>query len=530
MIERFIKSKNFFYLPIVTYPSHLVLHQTFSENGQKYLYKGNYIDFISENNDCNNVDFLIFNVLALNQKIKIDIATVLEFENLIITNYTLITEEMALDMFMDSDINITNNINCNNYIDTETYVVLSDSDNASSVSLNSVSSSNSISDLVSHKIKMNSGLENISNKYCYFNSAIHMFIHDINIRNALKSFDENYSIIDKEEPELIKYQLMDYFKQLIIITEFKNDNNNINNTKSDLINKLRQLFISKFTTRFIINEQEDSNEVYNVILSFFKTNSDLIPNNLLIDALKLYGSNVCNMKSLICKEVNCNGLNNHYIKSTVINNILNEIRIEQPENEILEENIDHKLSLPLALNYYQTSTTEIVSELNYAEPCIDCFVKSAVFNHQKRIVEYPQILTISLQRFAFENQNYIDPFMHFPLQVKLKDLQLNDGDTLSNFEKYLVQFDNESVYYLSKFVQHRGNSIESGHYHAYVLDPSCNLWYCYNDNEVTLMKPEEIEKEIAINILNGDYHKGIQYAFYEKDIIERIITSEGILQ
>jgi hypothetical protein len=519
LIERFIKSKKNFYLPIVTYPPNLVLYPSFSDNRENDMYKGNYIDFISDNNDC-NVDFLIFNVLALNQRIKIDIETALKYENVFITDYTLITEEMALEMFINSDINITNNINSSEVYET---CVLSDYNEDSSVSLDSVFSSNSISSIELHKIKMNSGLENNCNVYCYFNAAIQMFIHDINIRNAIKMFDEK-SMIDKEEPELIKYQIMDCFKQLIITTESKNYNNYNSNIKKDLVEKIRELFILKVTTRITINHQEDSNEIYNIIFSFFKNNSNLIHNNLLDDALNLYGTNVYTMKYLICKSDYCNGSNNCYLKNDVIGNIYDEIRIEQPTKEILNNYSDNKLPLPLALNYYQTTTTEIESESAYVEFCVDCSIGSSTFNHQKRIVKYPQILTISMQRFDYKNHNeLIKPFMHFPLQVNLKDLELTDLDTLYNFENYLNQFDNKSVYYLSKFVQHRGDRLDSGHYLAYVLDPSCNLWYCYNDNIVTLMTPKEIEKEIEINI-----NKGLQYAFYEKDIINNNITSEGI--
>ena len=537
MIERFITSKNFFYFPIVSYPSHLVLNPSFSENRDKDIYKGNYISFISNNNDC-NVDFLIFNVLALNQHIKIPIEEVLEYENNSPTDnyYTLITEEMALKMFKNSDINITNNTNKCKLIGM---YVLSDNENSSlsenenvSISLDSISTNNSLlSDIICHKIKMNSGLENKSNVYCYFNAAIQMFIHDINIRNAIKMFDEN-SMIDKQEPELIKYQLMSCFKQLIIMIESKSYNNFHINSKRELLKKIRELFIFKVTTRVIINQQEDSNEIYNIIFFFFKENSNLIPNNLLVDALNQYGTNVCTMKCLICKSVSCHGLHNYYWNNDVIGNIYDEIRIEEVPKEILQNYIDNKLPFPRALNYYQTTVSEIESEIPYMKQCLDCSVGSVTFNHQKRIVKYPQILTISIQRFAFNKQGHqllLDPFIHFPLQVSLKDLELTDLDTLNNIDNYSEQFDNTSVYYLSKFVQHRGNSVLSGHYYSYVLDPSCNLWYCYNDDKVTLMKPEEIEKEIEINITEKNFHKGIQYAFYEKDIINNNITSEGII-
>jgi len=537
LIERFITSKNFFYFPIVTYPSHLVLKPSFSENRDKDLYKGNYIDFISNNNDC-NVDFLIFYVLALNQHIKIHIEEVLEYENNSPTDnyYTLITEKMALEMFINSDINITNNINSHDVLGM---YVLSDNENSSSenenvsVSLDSISTNNSLlSDIISHKIKMNSGLENKSNIYCYFNAAIQMFIHDINIRNAIKMFDEN-SMIDKQEPELIKYQLMSCFKQLIIMIESKSYNNFHINSKRELLKKIRELFIFKVTTRVIINRQEDSNEIYNIIFFFFKNNSNLIPNNLLVDALKLYGTNVCTMKRLICKSVSCDGSNNYYWNNDVIGNFYDEIRIEEVPKEILQNYNDNKLPFPHALNYYQTTVSQIESEIPYMEQCFDCLVGSVTFNHQKRIVKYPQILTISIQRFLFNEQRHqllLDPFIHFPLQVSLKDLELTDLDTLNNIDNYSEQFDNNSVYYLSKFVQHRGDSLLSGHYYSYVLDPSCNLWYCYNDDKVTLMRPEEIEEEIINTIIGKEnFHKGIQYAFYEKDIINSNITSEGII-
>ena len=485
------------------------------------FFEGNYIDFIStkadDNNDFNN-DFLVFYVFSLNQKVGINIIKVLQYENVNISDYTLKNKEMVLEMFIDPDIIISND---NKFgFDYQGLYISSDSEN-SSVSLNNLSNSNSLSNLVSHKIKMNSGLENKSNIYCYFNSAIHMFIHDIKIRNAIKLFDENF-IIDNESPDLFKYHLMNYFKQLIIFTESKNCIKNTNNI-TDILKKIRDLFISEVTINLDINHgQEDSNEVYNILFSFLKNNSNLIPNNSLFDALNFYGTNVCTMKCLVCK--NCNSLNNRYLKNDVIKNIYNEIRIEQPQAEILEQFIDNKLSLSDALNYYQTSATEIQSEPKYMQPCIDCYYNSALFNHQKRIVKYPQILTISMQRFDYNNgNNLINPFMHFPLQISLKDLELVDVDTLSNFENYLDQFDNKSVYYLSKFVQHRGDSLDFGHYHAYVLDPFCNLWYCYNDNIVTLMTPKEIEKEIETNI-----NKGIQYAFYEKDIINNNITNEGI--
>jgi len=510
--------------------SNLILHSSHSEIAINGILEGKYIDFVSlmndNSNDYNN-DFLVFHILSLNRIVGININGALNNENININDYTIINLEMALEIFIDSDINITNYKSSYDY---QGLYVSSDSEDNLSVSLNSSVLSNSIcSDLVSHQIKMNSGLENNSNIYCYFNSAIQMFIHDSKIRDAIKSFDDTILLHNNEwsDNELVKYQLMNYFKELIIMTENKYWNINI---KSELLTKIRDLLISKVTTLLDNNHgQEDSNQVYNIIFSFFKDNSNLINNNLLADALNLYGSNVCTMKCLVCKIIHCKGLNNSYLKND-ISDIYNEIRIEQPDNIVLQQFIDNKLSIPNGLNYYQTSITEIESDELYKETCSDCFSNSRFFNHQKRIVKYPQILTISMQRFAFGiGQQLLDPFMHFPLQVSLKELELLDVDTLDNFENYLDQFEHDSIYYLSKFVQHRGNSLQSGHYHAYVLDTTCNLWYCYNDNTVTLMTSKEIEIEIATTINNNNLHKGIQYAFYEKDIINKNITCEGFL-
>ena len=511
--------------------TNLTIHSSHLEIARNVVLEGKYIDFVSlksvDNNNYNE-DFLVLKIASINRIFGMNIDGALEFKNFDIRDCTIINEEMVLEMFVDSDINITN------YIDNYDYnglYVCSDSEDLS-VSLNSSCSDNSISNIVLHKIKMNSGLENNDRVYCYFNAAIHMFIHDNNIRDAIKSYDDNYNELPSNElinNEFIFYQLMYYFKQLIIITEYKNCNINV---QSDLLTKIRDLVIFKVTRRFDninnIRKQEDSNEVYNIIFTFLKNNSSLINDNLLVNALNLYGSTVCIIKSVVCEILDCKGLNNNYLKYDNSNNIYDEIRLEQPKESILKQCSDNKLSLLDGLKYYQNFIEDIESDnIIYMKPCSDCQQNSCFFKFQKRIVKYPQILTISLQRFAFDIQaTFIAPFMLFPLQVSLKELQLLDKHTLinfdNNFDNYLDQFDNDSVYYLSKFVQHRGNSLESGHYHAYVLDRICNLWYCYNDNTVTLMTPEEIEIEIANTI-----DKGIQYAFYEKDIIDRNLTFEG---
>ena len=130
---RFISSKKSYYLPISGYPSHLVLHSSFSENRENDIYEGNYIDFTSNN----KIDFLVFYLFSLNQLIEVELETVLEYENVNITDYTLITKQMALEMFIDSDINITNHIGSYSY---KGLYVSSHSEHASSVSLDSVSS------------------------------------------------------------------------------------------------------------------------------------------------------------------------------------------------------------------------------------------------------------------------------------------------------------------------------------------------------------------------------------------------------
>lgn len=328
MAKRFINNKKSYYLPLSEIIDFLnpplELHSSFSKTLKDYILEGSYIDFVSNKSEKSNEfnhDCLIFYVFSLNQKIGISMINVLEYENFNISDYKLISKEMALELFVDSDINIINN---KDFIYNYDGLYNSLDNENSSCSLNSLSSFDSLSNISLHKIKMNSGLDNNSRIYCYFNSAIHMFIHDINIRNAIKSFDEN-SYIDFKSPddELNKYQLMDYFKQLIIITESKNC---INNTKSDLLKKIRDLLISKITSRFnnLIHGQEDSNEVYNIIFSFLKSNSNLIPDNLLINALNLYGTNVCTMKSLVCKIANCNGLKNRYLKNDIIDNMYDD--------------------------------------------------------------------------------------------------------------------------------------------------------------------------------------------------------------
>ena len=89
------------------------------ENSKNYIVEGSYINFVSnKNNNSNeyNNDYLVFEIYCLNNRyIGIDIDGILEYENIDISDYTLVTKEMALEIFLDSDINITKYINKYDY-------------------------------------------------------------------------------------------------------------------------------------------------------------------------------------------------------------------------------------------------------------------------------------------------------------------------------------------------------------------------------------------------------------------------------
>jgi hypothetical protein len=131
-------------------------------------------------------------------------------------------------------------------------------------------------------------------------------------------------------------------------------------------------------------------------------------------------------------------------------------------------------------------------------------------------MKYNNIITIHIQFFSnaeFGYNTILSNFIQFPLEFNYKDLELSDQAlVIDNYRQDFIN-NKDSIYSLVRFVEHIGNSINSGHYKSYIRDKTYNVWYLLDDEIVSIITEDNI-----LSILNKQFENGIYYAFYEKNI------------
>lgn len=97
----------------------------------------------------------------------------------------------------------------------------------------------------------------------------------------------------------------------------------------------------------------------------------------------------------------------------------------------------------------------------------------------------PETLSIQIMRFA-ASKKISDPLLFGKFDPLKQDLALHPLFKEGQVAK------GEANYRLTGIVVHLGGSIKSGHYVAYVSNPEGTGWLCYNDSQVSQVKPEDV--------------------------------------
>ncbi|KAL5662499.1 hypothetical protein ACJX0J_029624, partial [Zea mays] len=116
---------------------------------------------------------------------------------------------------------------------------------------------------------------------------------------------------------------------------------------------------------------------------------------------------------------------------------------------------------------------------------------------QMFMLRAPKVLVIQLKRFEGINGGKINRNIEFKETLGISDCMYNKSQ------------DPQPVYNLFGCIVHSGLSPESGHYYAYVKDPS-GQWFCCNDSHVSLSSSQNVLSEkvyILFYILNSKTQK-----------------------
>ncbi|RDD45783.1 Ubiquitin carboxyl-terminal hydrolase 47 [Trichoplax sp. H2] len=133
--------------------------------------------------------------------------------------------------------------------------------------------------------------------------------------------------------------------------------------------------------------------------------------------------------------------------------------------------------------------------------CEKCNMKCDAHKGLK-FTKFPYLLTIQLKRFSFDYHTLqrmkLNDRVTFPyilnLSEFLEDQQNNEDD---NAEKNNMELDYDNTtqlnYELFSIMIHSGSAV-GGHYYAYIKSFDDNNWYCFNDQSVTQINEQDIEK------------------------------------
>ncbi len=175
-------------------------------------------------------------------------------------------------------------------------------------------------------------------------------------------------------------------------------------------------------------------------------------------------------------------------------------------NKITSNNI---VNLPIKTVETKIATVEsLIREFfgeeisDVSEQCSRCN-KEGIFVKRRSVVTKPKRLIIQLIRFvttggdiipnAFNDNGtpqrtpYVGSKIETPVSFQLRAKLLDD------------KLDDKTEYFLQSFHVHRGETIDHGHYVAYVKDPVKDQWYLYGDSIKSDVSIEELTA-----IINGD--------------------------
>lgn len=134
------------------------------------------------------------------------------------------------------------------------------------------------------------------------------------------------------------------------------------------------------------------------------------------------------------------------------------------------------------------SKVEILDEKNLWN-CEEC--KNKVRALKKiELWTCPPVLVIQLKRFGVNKYSKDNRMVNYPLD----DLDISDMISDISKENGLTKF---NQYKLNCVINHKGGSINDGHYYTYCLDDDTNEWYYFNDHMVYEINKNEIINETA---------------------------------
>lgn len=387
---------------------------------------------------------------------------------------------------------------------------------------------------ISHSISFsdnnyfNHGLENSRSIWCYFNSAIHLIIHDDDIRNCIKNIQIN-SNITTDLTIKAKLEFVIALGSLVKILDNnmsnkKRDTPSIEKDKNGAINLVRSSF-KKVYPNLNLDTYNDVVEFYTLIFQIFHTLSygtTFLGYDFFTSVMCKYSFNSCRFQALQCN--NCHLCDKNFAKDFEVQDENHSFFFFDESMKLdipIQRNDIDKLPLAIALKAKQDINYEVINNLEINFNCPYCNVMSnSIIQKRNRVIKYPNTLVIMVQSFQYQNNQLglgakkFNNFIEFPLEMKYSELELFDM-SVDHIENYKQDFVNNinSTYSLVSFIEHYGSSIHGGHYKSFIRDKTYNIWYCMNDSIVTKMSKNQIE-----SILRKNKQNGIYLAIYEKNI------------
>lgn len=368
----------------------------------------------------------------------------------------------------------------------------------------------------------NYGLFNNSN-WCYFNSAIQMIFNDDYIIMFLKHINNNLININNVVPDadLLRINQFEFLNQLYNLFIFINNDKNNNNMveKENINNNLRESFHNLYSNLELSN-QNDFYEYYLYCFDSISSFSIFCSQQLVVDFnglnLNNYELTTCTFYAPQCLQCKSNNL---FSKDFDIDDVVHYAYFIK---DVFPTNFKNNNLIPLTLalkqfqSYYFIDKVDVLydNQINCNNCNINCNFK---INQPFRVKKYPNrlIITVECKTTNFNNNILASNFINFPLEFNYSELKLLDDVTQSFIENYNIEFESKKndIYSLVSFVEHIGGLINSGHYKSYIRDKVYNVWYCFNDNVVSILSKDQIT-----SLLSKPNENGIYFATYEINI------------
>jgi ubiquitin C-terminal hydrolase len=124
---------------------------------------------------------------------------------------------------------------------------------------------------------------------------------------------------------------------------------------------------------------------------------------------------------------------------------------------------------------------EKTGELSYCSNC-NC---EQTFNSKCELVIAPRILGVHFKKFD-NDLHKINNHISFPINLSIQSI-VNQSFNLNQSYNYK----------LCSVINHVGNTLNSGHYYSYTYSIIHNLWFEYNDEDVSLISEDQIDNKNA---------------------------------